>query len=80
MGLPSSIESITLYRQSINGSAIYAEVMPFQTAGDGLRFNARVVDADGKLYLELKDYRTAPLPIPVKADLMEPFKELVKGS
>jgi hypothetical protein len=80
MGLPRSIESLSLYRQSINGAHIYAEVKPIQTDADGLHFDARVVDSKGRLYLELVDYRTTPLPVSVEKNLLTPLKELVEGS
>jgi hypothetical protein len=80
MALPRSIESLTLYRQSINGQAIYAEVKPVQTENGGLHFDARVVDAKGRLYLELKEYRTTPLSDSVEKDLLIPLEELVKDA
>ena len=36
MALPRSIHSLTLYRQSINGAAIYAEVRPVMSAKRGI--------------------------------------------
>ena len=60
MALPRSIESLTLYRQNVNGAAIYAEVKPYPSGNGELHFDARVVNSKGRLYLELKD--TAPLP------------------
>jgi malonyl CoA-acyl carrier protein transacylase len=78
MGLPRSIESLTIYRQNVNGARIYAEVEPAQAADGALQFDARVVDANGRLYLELKQYRTTPLPVSVQPDLLTPLKELVK--
>jgi malonyl CoA-acyl carrier protein transacylase len=78
MGLPRSIESLTVYRQSINGASIYAEVQPVESKDEGLHFDARVVDSKGRLYLELKDYRTTPLPVQVEKSLMKPLQELVK--
>jgi NAD(P)-dependent dehydrogenase (short-subunit alcohol dehydrogenase family) len=79
LALPRSIHSLTLYRRSINGAAIYAEVKPQQSADGQLSFDARVVDADGSLYLELKDYRTTPLPYSAKKELLVPLKQLVEG-
>jgi hypothetical protein len=78
MGLPRSIESLTVYRQSINGARIYAEVQPVESKDEGLHFDARVVDSKGRLYLELKDYRTTPLLVQVEKSLMKPLQELVK--
>ena len=80
MALPRSIESLKLYRQSINGASIYAEVSPVQTEKGGLHFDARVVDSMGRLYLELNNYRTTPLPNSVEKDLLAPMLELVKES
>ncbi|HVM70190.1 MAG TPA: SDR family NAD(P)-dependent oxidoreductase, partial [Anaerolineales bacterium] len=80
MALPSSIESLTLYRHNINGAAIYAEVQPFSSENGDLYFDARVVDANGGLYLELKQYRTAPLPASVEPGLLAPLKDLVKDA
>jgi hypothetical protein len=80
MALPSSIASLTIYRQSINGANIYAEVKPFSLEDGGLRFDARVVDSQGRLYLELKDYRTNPMTEAVKANLLAPLQELMKNA
>jgi hypothetical protein len=80
MALPRSIESLTLYRQNVNGAAIYAEVKPFRSGNGELHFDARVVDSKGRLYLELKEYRTTPLPVTVESNLLAPLKELMKDS
>ncbi len=80
MALPRSIESLTLYRQSLNGAAIYAEVKPVHSANGDLHFDARVVDSKGRLYLELKDYRTTPMPFSVEPGLLTPLQELMKDS
>ena len=80
MALPRSIESLTLYRQSVNGANIYAEVKPTVSGNGELHFDARVVDSKGRLYLELKDYRTSPVPDAVEQDLLAPLQELMKDS
>jgi malonyl CoA-acyl carrier protein transacylase len=80
MALPRSIESLTLYHQNVNGAAIYAEVKPFRSGNGELHFDARVVDSQGRLYLELKEYRTTPLPVTVEPNLLAPLKELMKNS
>ena len=80
MALPSSIESLTLYRQNVNGAAIYAEVKPTHTKNGDLHFDARVVDSQGRLYLELKDYRTSPMSDSVEPSLLAPLQELMKDS
>jgi len=80
MALPRSIESLTLFRQNVNGAAIYAEVKPVLSGNGELHFDARVVDSKGRLYLELKQYRTTPLPASVEPDLLAPLQELMKDS
>jgi hypothetical protein len=80
MALPRSIKSLSFYRQSINGASIYAEVKPTLGGNGEIRFDARVVDSQGRLYLELKDYRTSPMPDAVKPDLLAPLQELMKES
>ena len=77
MALPRSIESLTIHRQNVNGAAIYAEVTPFQSGNGELHFDARVVDSKGRLYLELKQYRTTPLQARVEPDLLAPLQELM---
>ena len=74
MALPRSIESLTLYRQNVNGAAIYAEVKPFRSGNGELYFDARVVNSKGRLYLELKEYRTTPLPVTVEPTLLAPLR------
>jgi len=80
LALPRSIQSLTLYRQSVNGDAIYAEVKPGRTTDGALSFDARVVDAHGRLYLELKDYRTSPLPYSAQKELLTPLRGLFETS
>ena len=80
MALPRAIESLTIYRQSINGANIYAVVIPSASANGELHFDARVVDSYGRLYLDLKDYRTSPMPDAVEPSLLAPLQELMKDS
>jgi hypothetical protein len=77
MALPSSIGSLTLHRAQAGGSPVYAEVLPGHTPDGKLTFSARVVDAEGHIYLEMADYRTASLPFSVAADLLAPFRTLI---
>ncbi len=79
LGLPRSIGALTLYRAQPNGVPIFAEVSPGKDESGNLRFDARVVDAKGHLYLELRDYRTSPLPYAVKRELLQPLKGLVEA-
>jgi hypothetical protein len=78
MALPHAIDSLKLYKQEFHGSEVYAEVRPHRCE-DTMCCDARVVDNDGNVYLEIKNYRTVPLPYTVEADLIEPFKVLVNG-
>jgi malonyl CoA-acyl carrier protein transacylase len=58
-GLPAGIGSVTLYRTAAPpGAALFAEVR--RAGGDA--FDARVVDAEGEVYLELSGYRAVALP------------------
>jgi hypothetical protein len=77
LSLPVSIRKIDLYQSEINGEQIFAEVQPIED-GDTMRFNARVVDQLGQVYLELQDYRTAPLPYAAEEKLVEPLRKLIK--
>jgi hypothetical protein len=76
LSLPQSLGSLKLYRQSLNGEAIYAQVNPHECDGK-LSFDARVIDAKGNVYLELIDYRTSPMPYSAQKELVEPMKVLV---
>jgi NAD(P)-dependent dehydrogenase (short-subunit alcohol dehydrogenase family)/acyl carrier protein len=61
LALPSGIESVTTYRHpdEANRRRLWALV----TAVDGgARFNARVVDDAGEVYVSLNGYRTVQLP------------------
>ena len=76
LALPRAIGRVCFYDVQPNGEAIYAEVHP-EHDEDGLRFQARVVDARGQVYLEMEDYRTSPLPYAVQEELLAPLKVLV---
>ena len=79
MALPRSIESLKIYPHQVNGVPIFAEVSPIMQDGK-LTFDARVVDAKGHLYLEMKNYRTSPLPYKADQQLITPLKVLVEES
>jgi hypothetical protein len=78
MALPHSIESLTLHDQQMNGEAIYAEVSPVHAEDGTISFNARVIDSSGRLFLELKNYRTIQLPYSVEQHLLTPMQKLVE--
>lgn len=77
LALPSSIGRMTLHQPEAKTGPIFAEVTPVNGAEGQLSFNARVMDEEGRLYLELEDYRTAPLPYPVEQKLLDPIRPLV---
>lgn len=77
MALPKSIESLKIYPHRVNGLPIFAEVMPSIISGRAA-FDARVVDAKGHLYLEMKNYQTSPLPYSADQSLISPLKVLVE--
>ena len=69
---------------------VYAEVHPTaddqqeqeqtSSSGERFKFDARVVDKEGNVYLELRGYRTARLPAPIGDDLIAPMRRLVDGN
>ena len=80
LALPRSIGDLSLYDQKPNGVPIYAEVKPLHSAEGEIRFDARVIDSKGHLYLELHNYRTARLPYSVEPDLLAPLRQLVTNA
>lgn len=79
LALPQSVGSLKLFKQPLNGVAIYAEVKP-HLEGNTYSFDARVLDAKGNVFLELTDYRTSALPYPAEQQLVEPLKKLASIS
>jgi hypothetical protein len=95
LALPNSIERICVHRPSCttkgssNGHAVYAAIRLTAAAqgnsdemrsGGGIAFDARVVDGDGNVCLELEGYRTARLPDPISDELIGPLRTVVQGS
>jgi hypothetical protein len=76
MNLPQAIEKVSLYRQVTNGVPVYARVEPTQT-DDGFSFNSQVVDAKGRVYLELENYRTVNLNRHIDKPLLAPLEKLI---
>jgi len=76
MALPQAVGSLVIYPRPVNGEPIFAEVHPIHTDG-ALRFNARVVDGKGRVYLELRNYQTSPLPYTSDPGLLAPMRVLV---
>jgi hypothetical protein len=79
LALPSSIAELRLYQARPNGVPIFAEVIPGRDDEGKICFDARVVDAQGQLYLEIRDYRTSPLPYTVEERLLQPMKALIEA-
>ena len=77
MALPRSIASLKVYRVGMNGSAIYAEVTQHENDDGRPSFDARVLDAKGRVYLEMEDYRTEPLPYSVEQEQLIPIQGLM---
>jgi len=81
LALPRSIGELVLYRNvPQSGKLLYAEVIPNRSSDGSLTFDARLVDQNGTVYLEVKDYRTVALPYTVDAALLKPMKLLVSGT
>jgi hypothetical protein len=85
LALPTAIDQVTFYspgagagEQSANGSAIYAEIVP-KEQGNQVSFDARVVDEQGTVYLELCGYRTSRLPDPIDDDRILPLRMALQG-
>jgi malonyl CoA-acyl carrier protein transacylase len=78
LSLPKSIGSLRLFENKVNGVPIFAQVRQQTTAEGGRSFNARVIDSQGLVYLEMGDYKTVSLPYGVEKDLLSPINKLMK--
>jgi malonyl CoA-acyl carrier protein transacylase len=76
LALPQSVGTLKIFKQPLNGVAIFAEVKSREVDGR-YSFDARVVDAKGNVFLELTDYQTSPMPNAAEKVLVEPLKILV---
>jgi hypothetical protein len=75
MGLPYQIDRVTFLRNlSGKEEGMFALVTP--NANDA--FDARVVDAQGNIYLTLQGYRTMELPETIEAALLKPLQEAME--
>jgi hypothetical protein len=79
LALPSWIGRLQFYQADAPNGTMYAEVNPRNSDEGGLCFDARVVDAEGRVYLELENYRTEPLPYTVEKDLLQPVLTWLNG-
>jgi hypothetical protein len=78
LALPTAIDRVIVHRTPEDKATLYAEIEPRSGANDALDFDARVVDAEGKLYLELHGYRTARLPDPIDDQVVAPLRAVVE--
>jgi malonyl CoA-acyl carrier protein transacylase len=78
LALPSFIKKMVYHRLHILNVPIFADVVHSFTPQGGLCFDARVVDGEGRLYLELEDYRTSALPYSLEPGLLAPILPLVE--
>ena len=73
MGLPLRVERVRAVRAPETATGrLHAVVTPSASA-DG-SYDARVVDADGNVYLVVDGYRTVELPGAASASQLEPFR------
>ncbi len=73
MGLPLRVERVRAVRPPETAAGrLFAVVTP-SASGEG-SYDARVVDADGNLYLAVDGYRTVELPGAASAEQLEPFR------
>ena len=86
LALPTAIERVILHaegsceeRAQQNGDPVYAQIKPVLAQNDEPSFDARVVDGQGNVYLELEGYRTARLPAPVDSELIAPLRAVIEG-
>jgi len=77
LGLPFAIRSLAFYPQELIKGPLYAQVRPVTREDGQVSFDAQVVDDQGRLYLEMKGYRTAPLPYTADPELLRPLQNLV---
>ncbi|OJX38148.1 MAG: hypothetical protein BGO78_08965 [Chloroflexi bacterium 44-23] len=78
LSLPQSIGTLRIFENKVNGVAIFAEVKPFNHSNGDLYFDARVIDSQGRVYLEMENYRTAQLPYGVDQAILAPISALNK--
>ena len=76
LALPAGVEHITVRDASAGGGPLVAEVTA-NPSPDGLSFNARVRDGEGKVHVELLGYRTSRMPNKLPEDEAGPFRKVV---
>jgi 3-oxoacyl-(acyl-carrier-protein) synthase/NAD(P)-dependent dehydrogenase (short-subunit alcohol dehydrogenase family)/uncharacterized ubiquitin-like protein YukD len=79
LALPSRIGSLRLYPIPEPTGVVFAEVKPRKNDDGVTLYDARVLDAEGRVYLELENYSTEPLPYTLEETLLAPVKEWLDG-
>jgi hypothetical protein len=78
LALPRSIGKLHLYQVEHNGSALFAEVRTSNGVDGRPRYDATVKDQSGRVYIEVEDYRTEPLPYTIEKELLKPVQDWLK--
>ena len=76
MSLPVAVGKVSFYSAVHTGRQVYAEVYPRMVSEGKYVYDARVVDSDGNVFLEMENYRTASLTYPFEKDLLLPLQKL----
>ena len=76
LALPAAIDQVIVRDPSAGGGPLVAEVTA-NPGADGLSFNARVRDGEGKVHVELVRYRTSRMPNTLPEDEAGPFRNVV---
>jgi hypothetical protein len=77
-GLPSRISRIQRFKDVNPDDMPLYSVVRHNENGDG--FDAKVIDRNGNVYLQLSDYRTAVLPGVVNGLETEPIKVVLRAA
>jgi len=76
LALPTAVDQVIVRDPSAGHGPLVAEVTANPSA-DGLSFNARVRDGEGKIHIELVGYRTSRMPNTLPEDEAGPFRKVV---
>jgi hypothetical protein len=77
LALPTAIDRVVVHLKPENGETLYAQMEPRPGSDETLAFDGRVVDEQGKVYLEMSGYRTARLPTSIDPEQVAPLKAAV---
>jgi hypothetical protein len=76
LALPASVDRVTIRDPNLGAGPVVAEVFA-NAADDGLAFDARVRDGEGKVRVELEGYRTSRMPNTLPEEDAGPFRRVV---